>query len=119
MRALALDSAGDLALTAGRLTLVEGTDAIAQRLRGRLGIWRGAWFADLTLGVPYITGVLGKRPSAVARATLQAAIATCPGVRAVEALDLTVGADRGAQARGQVRSDEGAVLPLDLTVGGV
>jgi len=119
VRALALDLTNDLALTDGRLTLAEGTAAVAQRLRGRLGIWRGAWFADLSLGVPYITGVLGKRPSAVARATLQSAIATCPGVRAVEALQLEVDGDRNAIARGQVRAADGASVPFDLPVGGV
>lgn len=118
MRALALDLTTDLALTDGRLTLVEGPTAVAQRLQGRLGIWRGAWFADLSLGVPYIAGVLGKRPSAVARATLQSAIATCPGVRTIEALQLEVDSGRRAVARGQVRAADGATVPFELPVGG-
>ena len=47
MRSLALDpTTGDLLLTAGRLSLVEGVDAVAQRLDGRLSLWVGEWFAE-------------------------------------------------------------------------
>lgn len=103
MRTLALDPVtGDLSISSGRPALVEGADAVAQKLRLRLSIWQGEWFADTTIGVPFrrFLGVPGAQ--VLAEAILRRAIATCPGVarvdRAVVALDrgsrrLSVSAD--------------------------
>lgn len=91
MRALALDPAtGDLALTAGRLSLVEGVEAIAQRLDGRLSLWQGEWFGDLAAGVPYRRFLGEKGAERLAESSLRQAIATCPGVSAVEAFTFSV-----------------------------
>jgi hypothetical protein len=99
VRTLALDPlTGDLALTAGRLTLVEGGDAIAQRLRGRLRLWRGEWFADTGVGVPYL-GFLGQKGAAalaLAENSVRQAIVTCPGIAALESFSFA--ADPAARA---------------------
>lgn len=92
MRTLALDDTGDLAFTsvAGlkRLSLVTGADALRQRVCSRLRLWAGTWFGDTTIGVPY-RGWLGEKGrEAFAEATLRRAIATCPGVAALEQFEV-------------------------------
>ena len=72
MRCFALDpQTGDLSLADGRLSLVEGVDAVAQRLGGRLRLWRGEWFYDYDAGawnlVEQQTGTLEK-PLPITRA---------------------------------------------------
>lgn len=96
MRTLALDPlTGDLALTAGRLTLVEGARAVAQRLEGRLSLWAESWFADLAVGVPFLDFLGQKGTEALAEATLRRAILTCPGVTSLESFTFAV--DRSAR----------------------
>ena len=122
MRALALDSTGDLALTAGRLTLVEGVDAIAQRLRGRLRLWQGEWFADTGVGVPYL-GFLGQKGATaltLAENSVRQAIATCPGIAALESFSFAVDPSaRTASVTFRARTTSGEVIEDDgFRVGG-
>lgn len=81
MRSLALDpDAGDLRVTAGRFSFVEGADAVRQRLKVRLTPWRGEWGFDRSAGgrrsnsrirspVPHGSGrgISGRRVNAAAR----------------------------------------------------
>ncbi len=120
MRALALDpTTGDL-LTAGGLSLVEGAAAVAQRLRGRLGLGKGEWFADTSLGVPWVQQIVGQRGSErVAETILRAAIATCPGVAALESFTLTLNATtRHATVTFRARTTDGATLAVTAGDGG-
>ncbi|WP_291990674.1 hypothetical protein [Luteitalea sp.] len=114
MRTLALDpQTGDLALTAWRLTLVEGTEAIVQRLRGRLRLWQGEWFADAGVGVPYgaFLDQTGAAALALAETSARQAIATCPGVAAVEAFAFALErATRAATVTFRVRTTTGEVI---------
>lgn len=114
MRTLARDpTTGDLALTAWRLTLVEGTDAIVQRLRGRLRLWAGEWFADTGLGVPYrdFLGQKGAAALSLAETSVRQAIATCPGVAAVESFAFALDrATRAATVAFRVRTTTGEVI---------
>lgn len=115
MRALALDpTTGDLRITAGRLALVEGAEAVAQRLRGRLGLGRGEWFADTSAGVPWVQSILGQRgTAALAEAILRAAITSCPGVALLEAFTLALDpSTRDATATFRVRTTDGATLAV-------
>lgn len=112
MRTLALDpTTGDLALTAWRLTLAEGTDAIVQRLRGRLRLWAGEWFADTGIGVPYrdFLGQKGAAALSLAETSARQAIATCPGVAAVESFAFAL-ATRAATVAFRVRTTTGEVI---------
>ena len=116
MRSLALDpTTGDLLLTAGRLSLVEGVDAIAQRIQGRLALWAGEWFADTSIGVPFLTFLGAKGGEKLAESSLRRAILTCPGVASLESFGFTfdarsrsaVVAFRAKTADGQVVEDGG------------
>ncbi len=114
MRALALDpTTGDLS-TAGGLSLVEGVAAVAQRLRGRLGLGRGEWFADTLAGIPWVQEILGQRGAeAAAENILRAAITTCPGVAALERFTLSLDrATRHATAAFRARTVDGETLEV-------
>lgn len=112
MRSLALDPlTGDLLLASGRLSLVEGARAVAKRLRGRLSLWEGEWFADLAVGIPYLDFLGQKGGQPVAEAALRRAILTCPGVAALELFTLTVDSKtRGATVAFRVRTTDGAIV---------
>lgn len=96
VRTLALDADGDLAVANGQLTLVDGADAVRQALQLRLSIWQGEWFADTTVGVPYLRflGIPGALP--LAESLLRRAISTCPGVATLDRFSLTLDARRRA-----------------------
>lgn len=63
--------------------IVEDLDAIAQRLRTRLQMFRGTWFLNKNAGVPYYKEILGKKgakdPSRI-NAVLVEAILGTPGI---------------------------------------
>lgn len=90
MEDLKLDTTGDLALTAtGDLAVVEGLDAVTQRLRFALQHFKGEWILDEAYGVPWFQDVLKKNPNpVVVDAVLKQVILATPGVLALESLDL-------------------------------
>lgn len=82
---------GDLAISAGKLAIVTGRDAVAQRLSVRLKLFRGDWFLNQLDGIPYHDLILPKRVSAgVRREVFRRAIAELRGVSQVLALDLQI-----------------------------
>lgn len=118
MRALTQTANGDLALSSVsgglRLTVVDGADAVAQRLRGRLTLWSGEWFLDTSIGIPFLR-ILGLKGARVfAEATLRRAITTCPGVAALESFTLTLDAPtRSAVVAFRARATDGTVIEDD------
>jgi hypothetical protein len=100
VRDLALDSDGDLELSAGRarLTAEEDGENVSQRLRVRLRLWRGDFALDTRVGVPFRRwlGVKGEASVALAEAVLRRAVATCPGVGRVDAFAFAL--DRATRA---------------------
>ncbi|MBP6829465.1 MAG: hypothetical protein KA978_01715 [Deltaproteobacteria bacterium] len=112
MRSLALDpTTGDLLLTAGRLTLVEGVEAVAQRIKGRLTLWAGEWFADTSLGIPFLSFLGAKGGEKLAESTLRRAILSCPGVASLESFSFTADArTRSAVIAFRVRTTDGQVV---------
>mgnify|MGYP000879999910 FL=1 len=120
MRSLALDPVtGDLAVSGGRLALVSGVEAVRQRLKTRLSLWRGEWVLDRTVGVPYLTQVLGKIPRSTVEAVLRSVITTCPGVARLDTFALTVDeASREARLTVSVTTTDGGSTGLaDFAVG--
>ena len=85
MADLKLDANGDLEIgTDGDLIIVSGVDAIRQHLTIRFQFFRGEWFLDTRLGIPYYEEVLRKAPDLnVVESLLREVIQTTPGVLAI------------------------------------
>jgi len=96
MSDFALDEFGDLDLSKNDLQIIDGSDAVAQHLLIRLRLFRGEWFLDQRVGIPYYTDILLKAPNLIAvRGIFARAVATTPGVKKIERFDL--GYDRSAR----------------------
>ena len=84
---------GDIVLDKGRLVLTEGVDAVAQRIRMRLATWRGEWFLDRGIGVPYYQKLLQRvRDPAGLRTIFRDAILGTEGVASVPRLEVDLDA---------------------------
>ena len=90
---------GDLALTAdgSQILFTETTvDTLEQRIRTRLQTFRGEWYLNEGLGVPYFEEVMLKNPDVDrVRALLMAELAAVPGVG--EIMSFVVAFDREAR----------------------
>ena len=114
--------AHDLYLSGNAPTSVTGVAAIAQSIKQRLLFFRGEWFLDERLGVPWYTLILGKGHSDESiAALLRKVIATTAGVREVTKFVL----NRNAAARSiapsfDVATNNGDRLTFtELNLGGV
>lgn len=103
-------------MAAGRLALTTpGAAATAQRLYFRLGLWRGEYVLDYTVGVPYAAR-LGRKGDAPAllEADLRRAAASCPGLAALDAFTMRTDArTRAASVALRGRALDGAPVTLD------
>jgi hypothetical protein len=93
---LKLDSVtGDIQITAGEPALTSGIDAIRQHLQMRLSTFRGEWFLDPTVGVPYFDDVFKKNPDlTILNAVFTKAILDTPGVLSLTTLSFDLKTDR-------------------------
>jgi len=118
---LALDSqTGDLYLSRGGLATVTGVDAIRQSLTIRLRFYKGEWFLDPAIGVPYFESILVKNPRIPeVQSILRQVILTTPGVTGLERFDFTFdAARRTARLRFTASSTSGPVVfDRELIVG--
>jgi hypothetical protein len=88
-RDILLDANHDLAVSGQDLQLVAGKDAIRQALDIRLKFFRGEWFLDLNIGMPWLQQVLIKGPSpSLLTAVFRKEILGTPGVKSLSSLDL-------------------------------
>lgn len=101
----------DIAISRYDLNIVDGDDAIAQRLKIRLKLYLNSWFLDRSAGLPYYEAVLHKRPDRRYLENLfKVAIKTTPGV--LEILDFTLDFEASARVlivRFTVSTAEGEV----------
>lgn len=117
MRDLALDTIGDIALTTvgsvRAASMVTGPDALRQKLRLRLSLGAGEYVLDRTVGMPLFSQIFNRASGrAVAESVYRRAIATCPGVRSLDSLRLTVDTQRRAQLTFTVTAETGEVLTV-------
>jgi hypothetical protein len=79
---LKLTPSGDLDITEGDLFLVDGLEAIKQRCHIRLRTFRGEWFLDQRVGMPWRQEVLGVKPFSPVRVAhrMRQALLGVPGV---------------------------------------
>jgi hypothetical protein len=71
---------GDLDYQGGLVAVVTGQEALAQRIRLRLQVWRGEWFLNPDFGTPYRQQILGKDGFALIDPVLRSVILSVPGV---------------------------------------
>lgn len=77
----------DLDLTGEKLSIVDGDDAIIQHLLVRLRFFKGEWFLDERVGVPYYDTILVKNPDFIAiRSIFRNAILSTPGIANLDSL---------------------------------
>lgn len=81
------DENGDIVIP---LQHTSGVQAARQGIRDRLLLFRGEWFLNLDVGVPWFQRILGQKfVEAIARAEIRAAILDYPAAAEVPVLDLT------------------------------
>jgi len=106
---LKLDSNGDLAIENDDFVLVDGIDAIAQDMDIRLKFFKGDWFLDTRLGIPYYEKILGQKSRLTAvKAIFRKAMETVEGV--TEIVNLLVnytGKTRRFSVSSKVRTEDG------------
>jgi hypothetical protein len=72
--------------------MVSGRDAIAQTIECRLKTFRGEWFLDASIGVPYFDAGLGAKPRALdgMREIVRSEILGVPGVTGIISLEVAL-----------------------------
>lgn len=115
----ALDLAtGDLEIP---LRLVDGADAIAQRLLVRMSFFKGEWFLDTRLGIPYLENVFVRNPDLpFIEAMFRKVIKTTPGVDKVLSYtaELTKRREYLARAEAKVGGSTIVLTSAPFIVGG-
>ena len=85
----------------------------------RLRLWAGEWFADTSVGVPWLLFLGVKGAQALAESTLRRAITTCPGVASLDAFTFTLNTrTRAATLSFRVTAATGDVLAFSDFVAG-
>lgn len=113
MSDLALDAAGDLALTDGRLSLAYDETYVRQSLEIRLKHFRGEWFRDQNAGTAWYEQILGSATDLARRAELRRRLLGTPRVEALTRLDMQLDrARRALEIDFAVQLDTG--LPVEV-----
>jgi hypothetical protein len=85
MRYRQLSPTGDYTFGQGQLNfLINSPEAVAQVVETSLKLWLGEWYLDVTQGMPYPEGVLGKHSQLQADQTIVAYIEGLTGVQDIE-----------------------------------
>lgn len=85
MRYRALDANGDYTFGQnGQNFLVNSPQAVGQAVLTRLKLWAGEWFLDNTLGVPWLTNVIGFGTSVTYDQVIRDTIAGTKGVSSID-----------------------------------
>lgn len=113
---LLLGADDDLATAFGDLVLSGGAQAVAQAARATCRFFRGEWYADEDVGIPYWTDILGeKNPNLTAiRAVFRTALLATPGIATVPTIQLALaGSTREGSLTFSAYGDDGALLVTD------
>lgn len=86
---------GDLELTNNALSWVTGIDEIRQDWQSRMMTFKGEWFLDQRIGVPYFQEVLKKQPNTNRlRAIFYEATLSTPGIKEITGFSLVLSTTR-------------------------
>jgi hypothetical protein len=108
---LKLDSVTkDIQIVDGNPSLTSGIDAIRQHLQMRMSTFRGEWFLDPTVGVPYFDDVFKKNPDlTILNAVFTKAILDTPGVVSLTTLSFDLQTDRSLVVTFQAVTTDGVL----------
>lgn len=113
MTDFALDqSTGDLLLVNGSATLVDGADAVGQRMYVKLRTFQGEYFLNQRAGFPYHDRILIRGANeADLYQIYQSGLVSIPGVESVDKLDIDFGDsdDRTLRVTSNATTTEGEV----------
>ena len=74
----------DLDFTGGNITMLSGVEEIRQKAKIRLQFFKGEWFLDQRVGLPYFQEILEKGTSlTVVSNRLRTAVETTPGIASI------------------------------------
>lgn len=107
----------DVAVVNNALALTDGLQQVKQELMQRLQTISGEWFLDTSMGLPYLTDLTQKGMKlSTAAQYFRNEINACPGVLAINKLDLSLdNATRELTIDLEVQGEDGAIS-LEVTV---
>ena len=111
---LTLDATGNL------LFVTDELEELRQRLTHRLRFFRGEWFLDTRLGVPFFEDILVKNPRReLVTSILREVILKTDGVASIKTFTLDIdNATRAATVRADVVASNGRVLSFSSVLVG-
>ena len=120
MSALELDDNHDIKVEGGNVSFLTGIDAIRQHLGNRLQVFKGEWFLDESIGIPFFDEVKKKNPDiAVLNAIFSSAILQTPGIVSLDELNFDLdGAARELRIQFSARTITGEAITDTVAVGG-
>jgi len=111
---------GDLDLKYGDLVLCrDDKQAIAQNINIRLKTLAGEWFLDSSIGIPYLTQILGKkRRERLLQKLINDELKTIPGLSTIKDLELTDGqSERDLVIKFSALLSDQSVLSINESMG--
>jgi len=85
MRVRALDANGDMTFGRGSANfLVNSPQAVAQLVQTGLGLFQKTWFLDVTVGMPWLSAVIGYGTKAIYDLAIQNQILSTQGMTSID-----------------------------------
>lgn len=99
----------------GDLSIVDGAESVAQRVKNALLMHRGQWFLDLRQGMPWAPLLSSSTVAGRVDASIRAETLGVEGVRRVVSLSSAV-SDGAYRAYIVIEALDGATAPIELEV---
>lgn len=108
---LKIDENGDLIVERYGLKRITNLEQTAQRIRTRLNMFRGEYFLDENIGMPWFESILRKNPRAdTVKSVFKQTILTTPSVLELKDFSITDGNIRNLQVQFKVTAEEGDIV---------
>ena len=117
MSTLKLAGSNDIEISDNTLKIITDIEEIAQLLKTRLKLYRGEWFLNTTVGVPWLQEILGKvNTKNGIESIIKDEILKTPGVKSLEAFELDIDAsERLLTVTFKVNTESG-ILDIEVTI---
>lgn len=107
----------DLHLEGGKAVIIDGAEAIAQRARLRLSIFRGEWFADQREGTPWFELIFPNANNpALIRSVIRDVLLGIPGIVSIDQVNIDINREtRTLSGNISATGDEGEPIRLGFS----